>query len=46
MKWENIHKNILLSPTGMGIVFYSETAVKNIPTGENFLEKEYNYNKI
>ena len=41
MKWENIHKNILLSPTGMGIVFYSEAAVKNIPIGENFLEKEY-----
>lgn len=41
MKWENLHKDILLSPTGMGIVFYSEAAVKNIPIGEDFLKKEY-----
>ena len=41
MKWENLHKDITLSPTGMGIVFYSDAAVKDIPIGENFLKKGY-----
>ena len=41
MKWENLHKDIMLSPAGMGIVFYSDAAVKDIPIGEDFLEKEY-----
>ena len=36
MKWENLHKDIILSPAGMGIVFYSDGAVKNIPIGEAF----------
>ena len=41
MKWENINKDMILSPTGMGIIFYSEGAVKDIPSGEDFLNKEY-----
>ncbi len=41
MKWENINKDMMLSPTGMGIIFYSEGAVKDIPIGEDFLNKEY-----
>ena len=41
MKWENINKDMVLSPTGMGIVFYSEGAVKDIPIGKDYLNKEY-----
>lgn len=41
MKWENINKDLILSPTGMGIIFYSKGAVKDIPIGENYLNKEY-----
>lgn len=41
MKWENVKKDMLLSLDGLGIVFYSEGAVKNIPIGEDFLENEY-----
>lgn len=41
MRWENINKDMMLSPTGMGIIFYSEGAVKDIPSGEDFLNKEY-----
>lgn len=41
MKWENINKDIVLEPEGLGIVFYSEGAVKDIPIGEDYLNKEY-----
>ena len=41
MKWENINKDMMLSPTGMGIIFYSNGAVKDIPIGEDYLNKEY-----
>ena len=41
MRWENINKDMMLSPTGMGIIFYSEGVVKDIPSGEDFLNKEY-----
>ncbi len=41
MKWESINKDLRLSPTGMGIVFYSSGAVKDIPIGEDYLNKEY-----
>lgn len=41
MKWETLNKDMMLSPDGLGIVFYSEGAVKNIPIGEDFLNKEY-----
>lgn len=41
MKWERLYKDMRLSIDGLGIVFYSAGAVKDIPIGENFLEKEY-----
>ena len=41
MKWEHINKDMVLSPVGLGFVFYSKGAVKDIPIGENYLEKEY-----
>lgn len=41
MKWENINKDMVLSPTGMGIVFYSEGAVRDIPIGKDYLNEEY-----
>lgn len=41
MKWENVNKDIMISPDGMGIVFYSDGAVKDIPIGEDFLKNEY-----
>ena len=40
MKWERLYKDMRLSIDGLGIVFYSAGAVKDIPIGENFLEKE------
>ncbi len=41
MKWEELHKDMVLSPAGMGIVFYSEGAMKDVPIGEDFLKKEF-----
>ena len=41
MKWERLYKDMRLSIDGLGIVFYSAGAVKDIPIGEDFLEKEY-----
>lgn len=41
MKWEELNKNIRLSIDGLGIVFYSDGAVKDIPIGEDYLEKEF-----
>lgn len=38
---EKINFDIDLSIDGMGIVFYSDGAVKNIKRGEDFLENEY-----
>ena len=35
MKWENINQDMVLSPTGMGIIFYSKGAVKDIPCLNN-----------
>lgn len=41
MKWETIKKDITLQLDGLGIVFYSEGAVKNIPVGMDFLTEEF-----
>lgn len=41
MKWETIKKDIILQLDGLGIVFYSEGAVKNIPARMDFLTEEF-----
>jgi len=41
MKWESINQDMVLQVTGLGMVFYSEGAVKDIPVGEDYLNKEY-----
>ena len=41
MTSEKINYDINLIVDGMGIVFYSDGAVKNIKEGEDFFEKEY-----
>lgn len=41
MKWENLCKDMILSPDGMGIVFYSRGAMKDVSKGEDFLKKEF-----
>lgn len=38
-----INKNIRLEISGLGIVLYSDGAVKNINEGENFLQNEFLY---
>lgn len=41
MKWEHLCKDIKLSLDGLGMVFYSEGAVQQIPIGEDYFKKEF-----
>ena len=41
MKWEHLCKDIILPLDGLGMLFYSEGAVKHIPVGEDYFEKVF-----
>jgi hypothetical protein len=39
--WESMHVDMPLTIDGVGIVLYSDGAVRDIPEGEDYLSKEY-----